>query len=346
MEYVHGGDVYTYEGMIDFSANINPLGPSEAVMNAAGGAVKYMGQYPDARCGKLRQALAAKLNTNHDFLVFGNGAAELIFSLVIAAKPKKALLVAPSFAEYKQALNGVDCEIVNHYLQEEEDFRLGYDYLDMLSDDIDMIFLCSPSNPVGNTIEKDLLIDIMRKCRTHNIRMVVDECFYEFLNNHRSETLQEHIEDNPHLFILRAFTKIHAMPGIRLGYAITSDLKFIDRLDSVRQPWSVSVVAQEAGLAALNESDRAEETRRFVKSQREWMEREFKRIGIKYYPPSANYVFLKSHYDLFNELKDRGILIRDCSDYDGLTTGYYRVAVRNSDENIALIKELEDIYSK
>ena len=158
MEYQHGGDVYTYEGMIDFSVNINPLGPGSSVIQAAHNAVERMTQYPDAECRSLRKALAESLQMDKEFFIFGNGGAELIFNLAAAEHPKKAVLLAPSFAEYRQALQAAGCEIIWFPLKESEEFELGEAYLEYLKEDVDMVFLCSPGNPVGNIIRRELLL--------------------------------------------------------------------------------------------------------------------------------------------------------------------------------------------
>lgn len=343
MEQVHGGDIYTYPGMMDFSANINPLGPSEAVVRAAQEAVLNMEQYPDPRCRKLRHALSGQLEVEADSLIFGNGAAELIFSLVMAERPGKAVLTAPSFAEYKQALKAVGCEVIYVPLDEADSFRLNEEYLDYLGWDIDMVFLCSPDNPTGSVIDRELLLKIVQRCQDYNIRMVMDECFYEFLTGWQEATLQRQAEQYSVLFILRAFTKMHAMPGLRLGYGICCDKNLLAKMELARQPWSVSGVAQAAGEAAVGEQEWVERARAYISQEREWMTAELARIGIRYYPPSANYIFLQSDYDLYEILKTKNILIRDCSNYEGLAKGHYRAAIRSREDNQKLIDALADI---
>ncbi len=343
MEYQHGGDVYTYEGMLDFSANINPLGPGASVIQAAHGAIDRMTQYPDARCRRLRDALAGRLGVSEDFFIFGNGGAELIYTLVMAERPRKAVLLAPSFTEYRQALLAAGCEIVLFPLKEPEDFKLGRDYLECLTEEIDMIFLCSPANPVGNVIEQELLFQILERCQKKRIRMVMDECFCEFLDDWEARTLQSRAAEYPELFILRAFTKMYGMPGLRLGYGICADLDLTERMERMRQPWSVSVVAQEAGEAAVRDTAHPVRTRDYIRKEREWLTGQLDEMGIRYYTPEANYIFIRSGYDLYEELKKRGILIRDCSNYDGLDKGYYRFAVKKRQENLRLVEELKRI---
>lgn len=344
MGYIHGGDIYTYEGMTDFSVNTNPFGPSLSVIEAACRATREINAYPDSKCRKLRKALAESLDVSEDVLIFGNGAADLIFSLVFAERPQKAVMSVPSFAEYTRALEAVDCKVCCYYLKEENGFSLDVKFLDMLTEDVDIIFLCTPDNPTGNLIEMSLLIKIAEKCERLGIRMVLDECFCEFIED-RSQILTESaVYLYPHIFLLRAFTKMHSMPGLRLGYGITSDRKLLDKVRKVRQPWSVSGPAQAAGIAALGETDRIKKTREYVSRERNYLQGEFDRIGVEYVTSLANYILLKSHYDLFNILLQKNILIRDCSNYKGLGTGFYRIAVKTREENRLLVKALEDIY--
>lgn len=344
MSYMHGGDIYTYEGMLDFSANINPFGPSPAVLEAACEAMKTVGAYPDSQCRKLRQELAEVLEISGDTLIFGNGAADLIFSLVFAERPKRAILTAPSFLEYAQALKAVGCEINYHYLEEKQNFQLDEGYLEMLTGDTDMIFLCSPDNPTGGLPPLSLLQKIAGKCEKLGIRMVLDECFCEFLEDTEGVLSQTAICEYPHLFLLRAFTKMHAMPGLRLGYGITSDRMLLHNMERVRQPWSVSAPAQAAGIVALGGADRVKKTRIFITEERRKLEKKLERMGVTYFPSSVNYMLLKSSYDLFALLKEKKILIRDCSNYEGLKKGFYRIAVKTGEENQLLIQALEEIY--
>ena len=342
MEYKHGGDIYRYPGMLDFSANINPFGPSEAVIKAANAGVREMAHYPDSRCGELRKALSGKLHLPEASIIVGNGAADLIFSLVLSEKPHKAVVTAPSFSEYTQALQAVDCEVIHYYLKESDQFDLKEDYLELLTEDVDIIFLCSPGNPTGRVIERGLLEQILKRCEICGIRMVLDECFYEFLEQPEEATMQDFVREHPCLFLLRAFTKMHAMPGLRLGYGLCSEAHLLERMYQVRQPWSVSTVAQAAGLAALGEEERVKATRSYIAKERRWMEQELEKIGIRFIPSEANYILFRSREDLFSLLLEKKILIRDCRNYEGLAPEYYRIAVRTHEDNEKLLGALRE----
>ena len=343
MENVHGGDIYSYKGMTDFSVNVNPFGPGKLVTEAVRTSIYEIGNYPDTRCRALRTALSEELGIPEEHLMFGNGAADLIFAAVLAAKPRKAILPVPAFAEYEQALNGVGCEICYYRKKEETGFAIEEDFLDLLNEDVDMVFLCSPDNPTGRLIDRAMSWKILARCETYGIRMVLDECFIDFVEHPESSTILADTKRWRMLFIIRSFTKMHAIPGLRLGYAVSSDLPFVETVEKVRQPWSVSIPAQAAGLAALRERQRVKTAREFTTRERKWMEQQLERLGITYFRSDANYLLLKSEKDLFQLLLEKQILIRNCENYKGLGKGFYRIAMRQRGDNQKLIDALCEI---
>lgn len=353
MRYEHGGDIYTYEQdpygqtrlLLDFSVNINPFGPSEAVLKAAKQGVLQMAHYPDSRCRKLRKATAKLYGVCEEEIVFGNGAAELIYQLVLVKKPKHALVTAPAFSEYERALSTVGCQVEKIPLKRERQFDLDETILEFLTEKMDMLFLCSPMNPTGRTISSELLEQILKKCEKLGIFVVLDECFCEFLEN--PDAAGENIyrmKAYSNLFLLRAFTKIHAMPGLRLGYGFCNDKKLLETMEQIRQPWSVSTAAQEAGAAALEETDRVEKTRMYVANERRWMERQMEQLGISYIPSEVNFMLFRGRETLWERMLEKGILIRDCSNYESLSKGDYRVAVKTREENERLFQALREVF--
>lgn len=342
MEYLHGGDVYTYKNMLDFSANINPLGPSETVLEAARESLKKINQYPDSKCRKLREALSEKMNLPMEYFIAGNGAADLFYSLVLAEKPRHALLPVPAFSEYEQALKTTGCKIEYFMLKREENFCITEDILPCITPDIDMIFLCSPSNPAGQIIDGNVLQRIISRCSQYQVRIVIDECFCDFVED-RSCNLEEIISDYSCIFLVRAFTKMHALAGLRIGYGISSDTDLLKQMNRVRQPWSVSIPAQAAGRAALKETERESETRIFIRRERIWLEKKLEETGFSVIPSSANFILFSGKKGLSEKTREYGILIRDCANYRGLEAGWYRIAVRLHEENKRLIRVLKRI---
>ena len=335
---LHGGDIYRHPDVIDFSVNTNPLGTPESVKRAVQESVAKIEHYPDVRCEALREAISSCEQVNMEEILCGNGAAELFFAAVQAVWPQKALVIAPSFSEYEEALRSVGAEVEYYYLCEEDNFQIREDYVDKLSEEIDMIFLCNPNNPTGQTIDRDMLIKILDRCKKQNIVVILDECFLEFLDEPNRYEMSDLRGEYPNLLIIKAFTKIFSMPGLRLGYAISSNQDILEEMSWKLQQWNVSVPAQMAGVAALEKpKEYIRQTREYVSGQREYMRNIMKMMGYVVFASKANYLFFKGRPGLEKEALEAGFLIRDCQNYEGLSEGFYRIAVRTKEENERLI---------
>lgn len=339
-EQIHGGDIYRHPQALDFSSNINPLGTPESVIDAAAESLKRIANYPDIAYTELKQALAAYEHQPESFIICGNGAAELIFSLVLALRPSRAVVPAPTFAEYRQALKAAGCEVITCPM---EDLRLGENLFSFLTKDTDLLFLCNPNNPTGFLMEPDLLNRIVNHCRKQNIFLVVDECFLDFVEEGERFSLKPLIRENHGLFLLKAFTKRYAMAGIRLGYGICSNENLLQEMGSVTQPWNVSIPAQAAGVTALKEKDYVEKAKKIVREERAFLKEEMRRLGLTVYDSLANYIFFQGPEDLYERCLKEGILIRDCGNYPGLDKGYFRTAVKMHPENLQLIAVLKKV---
>lgn len=342
----HGGDIYQKHYRMDFSVNLNPLGTPESVTEAACEGVRHSAWYPDVECRKLRKKLSRAEGIPGEQIVFGNGAADLIFALTLAVRPRKVLLPAPTFAEYEQAARMAGGQAVYHKLSETDGFLLDERILDSMLPDVDMLFLCNPNNPTGLPLKKELVFRILEQCAAGNVFLVVDECFNEFLDIPEDYSVKEYLERFPNLFILKAFTKIYAMAGLRLGYGFSSDRELIARMGELRQPWSVSVPAQYAGIAALDETDYVRRCRAMLAKEREYLKRSLKNMGFTVYDSQANYIFFRAFPGLCRAMEEKGILIRDCGNYANLSEGYFRIAVKTNKENKELVQTMEEVVKK
>lgn len=343
MIYDHGGDIYTYEDLLDFSVNINPLGMPARVREAACRGVGLSTAYPDCMCRKLRKKLAGKQRIPEEYYIFGNGAAEIFYMLVLAEKPARALLPVPAFSEYEHALNTVDCCIKYYRTQEKNAFCIDRGFLERLDERPDIVFLCSPGNPSGCVTEKNLLLQVIHMCEKLGIRLVVDECFIELLQDPERYSVLSAAEEYRFLTVVRAFTKTYAMPGLRLGYMVTSDSVLREKMEKCRQPWSISIPAQEAGYAALDEEEYIKKSRTLIMEEKRFLEKGMEKLGISYIPSDANYILFRGEPKLAEKFRRKGILIRDCSNYRGLEEGWYRVAVRSHMENAVLLRTAGEI---
>lgn len=343
-ENVHGGDLYGRAVKLDFSANTNPLGTPEAVRQAVVDSTSRLNQYPDPYCRELVSALAEFERVPEEYILCGCGAAELIFSYCAAARPRRALELAPTFSEYSAALEAAGCQVERYALSGADGFALGPDFLEFLrGGSWDALFLCNPNNPTGRTIEPTLLAQAADICQERGMRLFLDECFLDLSDGGRDLSLKGRLTSAPGLFILKAFTKSYGMAGLRLGYCLSADSALLSAMGRSVQPWNVSLPAQAAGAAALGERAFLARTREVIRTERGWLRERLEELGITVYPSQANYLLLYSPAPLCGKLLEEGILIRDCANYHGLGPGWCRIAVKRREENEALVAALRSI---
>lgn len=349
-KYEHGGDVYTEKTtadgkkFVDFSANINPLGLPTGIKQAIKEALNGCVNYPDPFCRELAKDTGAFLNVDPKFLFFGNGAADVLFRLALALKPKRAMILAPTFADYEKALRSVNCNVTYYNLSTEDEFAPAKDIISKLTARIDLVIICNPNNPTGQLIDRNLLERLLMKCHHVGAKIIIDECFMDFVAPDKAYSMRDYLVEYPELIILKAFTKTFAMPGIRLGYCMTANDDTLLRLHQCGQDWSVSVLAQEAGKAAVKERDYLEASMKLVAEERDYLINKLKSLGAVVYGSEANYVFfyMPRPANLAEELHKQGYLIRSCANYHNLKDGYYRIAVKTRVQNRGLIKAIKE----
>ena len=353
---VHGGNIeelsriYNIEKskLIDFSANINPLGISNNVLESLINAIKEAEVYPDIKYHNLKKAISKFEEVSFENITLGNGAAESIFNLVRAVKPKKALIPAPTFSEYEEAILSVGGEVKHYLLNEERDFNIEEDILDYINKDIDIIFICNPNNPTGKLTEKDIIRKVLEKAKLNNVLVVLDESFLDFIKEYKKYSAMEFLSTYDNLFIIKSLTKMFAIPGIRIGYTLTENRKIIEEINKVTSPWNINIFAEKAAIVALEEKEYISKTIEYIEEEKDFLYNELTSFNkLKVFKPSVNYIMFKnlSDIDLKEELLKRNIVIRSCSNYIGLDKSYYRIAVRKREENKILINELNCILS-
>lgn len=344
---MHGGNIYGNEIEYDFSVNLNPLGPPDAVREALAEALNHVEEYPDPEYRELRRALANYWRLAEEQLVLGNGASELIPGIIRALVPKTCMVTAPCYSGYETALKAAapSCRIHRIFLREEDDFTLPENICREIAHvKPDLLILTNPNNPNGKRISANRLREIAGACRGAGTVLLIDECFLA-LSGGDVDSLIHRIgeEGMPPTVVLRAFTKTFAIPGVRLGYAVCSG-SLATRIQRELPEWNLSVFAQYAGLAALEPSGYIAASVEMIAQEREYLTAELKKLGLRVFPSDANYILFQSRdRELHRKLLDKGILIRDCRDYHGLTGGFYRAAVRTRRENTALLRCLRNI---
>lgn len=386
MHYVHGGDVYRRAVDLDYSVNINPLGMPPRACAAAKHGVDQSTAYPDWKVEKLRDAVVSFLNRKFapavpyaganadigvpsvgmradgvtavapEWITFGNGAADLIYRLMQVLRPQQVIVAAPAFAEYSVAAERVGAQVVPVYLPEADDFSftpaVEAEFIRAIeaAPSGSAVFLCNPNNPDGNVIRAEVLQRIAAACEARNSWLIVDECFLPFLHSEINYSMVPSLRAFPHLVILRAFTKIYGMPGLRLGYMLTAAQALTDAVRATMTPWEINLPAQLAGVAALKESEFVEKTRSLIRTERAFLVQTLPSLPYveKVYVPvsDANFILFRTEQtasDLKELLLEKGVLIRACGNYEGLDERYYRICVRTHEENLELIRRWKSL---
>lgn len=351
---IHGGDITTYKEEfgcepIDFSANITPLGLPNEIKQEIINSLDSIQHYPDPLCRELKTAISKKENVAYDNIICGNGASDIIYQLIYAIKPRNAMILAPTFAEYEEALKVLKCDIDYYLLKEKNGFNIKKDILRHISGYLDIVFICQPNNPTGLLCDIDILTKMIEKCQKTETYIVIDECFIDFLENDDKVSMIKLIENNPFLIIIKAFTKMYALAGIRLGYGVTCNQDIIKSMQAITQPWAISTLAQKSGVIATTLNDYVNDVKKVVKEERSFLTMNLMLLGYIVYPASANYILFKSEIQdntLDTKLRQKGIMIRNCSNYIGLNDWFYRIAIKTRYDNEKLINALKEIESE
>jgi threonine-phosphate decarboxylase len=308
-------------------------------------AVEGIVHYPDPAYRALKNKLSKAEHVDQDNLIMMNGGIEAIHKTIEAIKPKKALVMAPTFVEYEKALKRVGSTIDYYLLSEANDFTFKVDeFLSKNFKAIDLVVICNPNNPTGQYIAKDQLSTLVHHLQKTNTKIMIDESFIDFLTPKDSTTALVNAYDN--LFIIRSLTKFYAIPGLRLGFLITSNMDVKKFINTYSETWRVNTIANAVGLNVIDNQQYIKNTKKYLAIERNYL---YKRLTtfdqLKVYPSTVNFIFFqtKIKINLKEALLKHNILIRHCNNYIGLNHHYYRVAVNARKENNQLINALKQI---
>ena len=324
---------------LDFSANINPLGPPEGALLAAQEALRVeAAAYPDPRYPELRAALGGYLGVDPGTVLPTNGGAEALFLAARVAaegRGRKAVILDPTFSEYAAAARAAGLEPESRVARDpRRGFRLDPSALDDLHG-VGLVFLCNPNNPTGDLSARDAVRAIAGKVRAAGAVLVVDEAFADFAPG---ESVAGEVDEN--LYVARSFTKFFAVPGLRLGCLVARDP---DHAGAFQPSWPVNVAAAAAGVAAAGDAPFAEKTVSEVSRRREELFDALDGLaGITPYPAAANFLLFGGPEGLPERLARLGVLVRGCGPFPGLGPRFVRVAVRGAEENGRLVRALEE----
>ncbi len=333
------------------SVNCNPLEPVQEVISAVADSVKRAGEYPDILQERVRDTIADYTGLTPQNVYAGAGASELIMAVVRAVGPKKALLFEPCFSGYDHALEDSSCEIERYMLREENDFAVTVDDISAISYDTGLVVVSDPSTPSGINTGDELIKKILERAMDFGAAVILDESFYHMSDAYaekkhdRSEAL---LKEYDNLFIVRSMTKILAIPGIRAGYVLSSPSN-ISRLIRHLPEWNLPVMSEEAiiaGIKCMTGTDLIDKTLRVIKEEREYLYGVLEAARFSHVKSSAPYILFRGCEGLYGKMLTRGILIRDCSDLNGLSEGWYRIAVKSHDENKKFAAALKEVINE
>ncbi len=342
----HGGDIYRNKVNKDFSVNLNPMPVHPDVLRAIEESGRQADVYPDIHQDELRTLISHYEGLEKECAIAGNGASELIMAAVRALNPASALLIEPCYSGYRYTLESLPgCKIHEYILTEDNGFILSEDILDHIRPDTDMLFLTDPWNPTGRNIDEQLLDKILKKAYEENVNVILDQSFIMLSEKAYDRcVISELLNEYDNITVIRSFTKFLGVPGIRMGYALSS----ADNIDKIRKclpEWNLSTQAEavmKVGIKLAYDRAYTDEVLKEIRSGREYLTAKLQRLGHRVFDSDTAFILFKSDdHELYDGLLDKGILIRDCSDYRGLGKGYYRTAVKDNDSNRMLTESMQ-----
>ena len=344
MNSIHGGDLYRNKIKYDFSVSINPLKIPKEITDVLRESVDLAGCYPDYHQAGLREALSRAHSIPAENILMGNGASELLMAVIHGLNPGRAVIPVPSFYGYRHALDAARCDVTYVYTDEDDGFVPGTDFCDKIIHGTDLCIIANPGNPSGRLLDKKYILSLADKCREVGGFLLVDECFMELSDRDESVVGAPYKYDN--LLILKAFTKSYGLPGVRLGYLLTGDRALADRIGRHLPEWNVSVFGERAGIECLKHPGFPKEAVKVITKEKKYIKQELAKYDINVFDSDCNFFLIKTEKPLYDMLLEKEILIRDCSNFEGLGRGFYRIAVRCHDENEVLIKAIGECFEK
>ncbi|MDF2884579.1 MAG: aminotransferase class I/II-fold pyridoxal phosphate-dependent enzyme [Clostridiaceae bacterium] len=344
---IHGGDLESfkpfYDGeIIDFSSNINPLGPPEGLKNYLNDSFNNINRYPDINYREAKRCIGKYLKCSDNEIVLGNGAVEIINNFILQFK--RVVVFTPCFYEYIKRADILSKEVVT--LARDENFNIDILKLYEVLRSGDILILGNPNNPDGGVIEKNMLSQIINLCKDREAFLLLDEAFYEFSNGEYDSIEMLKNMKCKNACVIRAATKFFALPGIRLGYGCT-DTENAEKFKNIELPWSINTYAASAAEFIFNDINYIKKTRELFAAERKFMLDELKKLPyLKAFQSQAAFILIKLYrHDedfIFDYFLKRGILIRKASNFNGLDKSFIRVAVKSR----ALNKKLLNIFKQ
>ena len=339
------------ENIRPFGSNVNPLGMSPVMKRALQEHIDVLTEYPDREYKELKEAIHTYTGASTSHILPGSGTTELIVTFINTIKPKKTIIVEPTYSEYKRDLKAVKSEIIDYVLTEETEFQLDVrDLCLQIDESVDMIILCNPNNPTSTCITTKQLQELADKCKACYAFLLVDETYVEFVKDVSLVSAIPLVEHYNNLIVLRGVSKFFAAPGLRLGYACTSNEKLVLYIRRHTHPWSISSLAAYAGTVMFTDVEYRKRTRDLISQENSLICSALRaRKTLKVFTPAANFVLLKLQKEgmtsakVFDHCIRKGLMIRDCSNFLGLGSEYIRFCFLRPEDDDLLVNTLLEI---
>ncbi len=355
----HGGDLDSIEQkygipkqqILDFSGNINPLGFPESVLKELADNLHIISTYPDKNYAALRHAIADYTGALENHIVVGNGSSELIAAFIKTINARKTLIMGPAYSEYEREAQLCGSTYSYFPLKEEDSFQIDIEkLLQSLTQEIGLFIACNPNNPTGSIITTKQMETILIHCKINDIAVMIDETYIEFCDTIDEICSIPLVQKYQNLFVIRGVSKFFAAPGIRLGYGISSNPLFLQKLKKVQDPWSVNSLAAFAGEHLFADKEFIETTKQLISSEKKRIMEELSSWkNIKVYPSGSNFILihlLSDHItaaEIFENLIIKRLLIRDASSFTFLDKSYLRFCILRPQNNTFLLSELKKL---
>lgn len=362
-EGFHGSDIEAVAAefgigkneIIPFSSNVNPLGLSESFRIKASAVLDCITGYPERDYATLRKALSDYTGVLPSHIIPGNGSTELINGFVRCFENCRALIVSPPYSEYVRSVRLAGGTVTFFELEEKDDFRFDVKRLEAsISDDTDIVIICNPVNPTSTALLNTEIERILKRAAVCGAAVLVDETYVEFCDMDRisCESLIEKYDD---LFVIRSMSKFFSCPGLRVGYAMTKNEGLIQKIEGIRDPWSVSSFSEKAAVILLSDTEHIRASRKYINDERKRvcaLLDELEEYGLKYYSPCANFVLCrignekKSAAGLFEFCIRRRLMIRDCTGYGSLDGRFFRFCFMDEKSDDLLICAIREYLAE
>ena len=320
---------FNIEDIMDFSSNINPFGASPKALDYVRQNIDKLSIYPDPEYRNLLDTLSLYCKTKPENILPGSGATGLISAFIAYINPKKAMLVIPAYSEYEAELNKLqNSETFYHVLKKENDFFIDTDLLisEINQNNIELLIMCSPNNPTGSVIANEQMIHLLLNTNCH---VLVDETYVEFTD----------------------MEKFSAVPGIRLGYGISSNTDFLEHYNSFANLWGINIVASMMGEIMFSDTDFIKDCYEKISNERKYLKDSLEKLkDLKVYPTFGNFILCEivskkiDAKELYDRLISKAAAIRNCSNFKTLDKYFFRICVLRHEQNEFLIQQLNEIF--